>query len=213
MKLNITLISLLLAQGLQATLLVNPDFEEQDMSAWTQEAISGIRPWSIGSATPQSGSRYVFTVNEARISQTFDPVNTTSIGEFSFWVDRPSTATLYIEIFYESDESSGVIDISSATQAGWNKYEAMGLLDLEKNITGVQVTKLGSGTVRLDNFRLKQKEPSATISVDGDVIMIDFTGILQYSENLKDWYDFDPQPTSPYAETVAGTRFFRTRTE
>lgn len=189
MKFKIFIVSLVIAQSLQASLLVNPNFEDQDMSAWTREAISGIRPWSIGSATPQSGSRYVFTVDEAKISQTFASVSVDAIEEFSFWVDRPATATLLIEVFYQDGESSGIIDISSATDAGWNKYEAKTLLVQQKNLTGIQITKLGSGTVRLDNFRLTKEGPSVQISADRGFVTIDFTGILQHSDNLKDWDD------------------------
>ena len=213
MKNLITTLVLVCSQALNANILVNADFEDLDMSAWNREAISGIRPWSIGSASPQSGSRYVFTVDEAKLSQTFAATSGASIDEFSFWLDLPDTATLQLEIFYENEETSGVIGISSGGLSGWSKYDATTLIDQGKSLTGIQITKTGLGTVRLDNFILKEKVPSTTLSINGDFVAVEFFGILQHSNNLTDWYDFDPQPTSPYTEAISGIRFFRVRTE
>jgi hypothetical protein len=151
-----TLISLLCLAGIcpASTTLLNPSFEESDMSPWTRTAISGIRPWSLGSASPQDGSRYVFAADEASIEQSFGAILGSSITEFSFWIDRPASSTVLIELLFARGTTSGQTDISSVTGSGWWQYNVFSLVNPTDNITGIRVTKLGTGTTRLDNFRL-----------------------------------------------------------
>jgi hypothetical protein len=137
-----------------STVLLNPSFEDSDMSPWTRTAISGIRPWVRGSASPQDGGWYVFTTDEASIEQTFGSIVGSSITEFSFWIDRPTSSTIFVELLFSGGGTSGQTDITSVTGAGWGQYDVLPLVDPADNITGIKVTKLGTGTTRLDNFQL-----------------------------------------------------------
>ena len=52
--------------------------------------------------------------------------------------------------------------------------------------------------------------PMITIrqSENPDQLEVDFTGILQVSEDLSHWQDLDPQPTSPYSISTGDGRIF-----
>ena len=56
-------------------------------------------------------------------------------------------------------------------------------------------------------------EPAISIRrTAGNLLEIEFNGVLQHSENLTGWEDVDPQPLSPW--TISPTtprRFFRSR--
>jgi hypothetical protein len=57
-------------------------------------------------------------------------------------------------------------------------------------------------------------EPGAvSVQLSGGMVEIQFTGILQDSENLDGWEDLDPQPASPlqYTPDTGDKRFFRAR--
>lgn len=148
--------TLFLLAGLSpaATVILNPSFEDSDMSAWTRTAITGIRPWSLGSASARDGSWFVFTVNEASISQTFGPVRGSEIDHFTLWVDRPTTAKIFIELLYLGGSTSGQINMEASTGPGWRLFDAQPLVDPSKQLNGISVTKLGTGTARLDGFKL-----------------------------------------------------------
>jgi hypothetical protein len=89
------------------TVLLNPSFEDSDMSPWTRTAISGIRPWGLGSASPQDGTWYVFAVDEASIEQSFGSIPGSSVTEFSFWIDRPESSTVFVELLFSGGATSG----------------------------------------------------------------------------------------------------------
>jgi hypothetical protein len=146
--------------------LLNPSFEDSDMSPWIRTAISGIRPWSLGAATPQDGDWFVFSVGEASIEQSFDSILGSEITEFGFWIDRPTTSTVLVELLISGGEPSGQTDISSETGPGWAHYDVLPLVNPSENITGIRITKLNTGTTRLDNFSLKVvPEPSTGIII------------------------------------------------
>jgi hypothetical protein len=42
-------------------------------------------------------------------------------------------------------------------------------------------------------------------------IRIEFTGVIQSSDNLDNWYDMDPQPTSPFYLEKKSSAYFRSR--
>lgn len=176
-------------------LLVNPDFENADMSAWVRTAISGIRPWGIGAADPYSGAKYVFTVDEASIQQSFSPVRGEDLKFLCFWADRPEAASLSLELFYSDSSSSGAIDLNSETSTGWNRVDVMGHIDKDRSLNGIKVTKLGTGTARLDNFLISTNPVAADglhISADHNTLTISLgnvppgsTNDLQLSTNLR----------------------------
>ena len=156
-----------------STLLLNPSFEDSDMSPWTRTAISGIRPWAHGSASPQDGSWYVFTVDQASIEQSFGSILGSTITEFSFWIDRPASSMVFVELLFEGGATSGQTDISSVTGSGWGQYDVLPLVAASDNLTGIRVTKLGTGTTRLDNFQLTVvPEPSAGILLGGGLLAL-----------------------------------------
>ena len=150
-----------------ASLILNPSFEDSDMSAWTRTEITGIRPWGRGAASPQDGSWFVFTVNEASISQTFTPTLGSDVGNFSFWVDRPLTANMFLELSYADGSSSGLIDLNAATGPGWTSFDALPSIDQAKLLNGFTVTKLGTGTARLDNFQVSAVPEASTMTFLG----------------------------------------------
>jgi hypothetical protein len=194
-----------------AQILLNPDFED-GIAPWERVAISGIRPWSIGSADPQSGEFYVFTFGEASLTQTFGPVSVSLIESMFFWVDRENPATLYLELLYDGGTTSTPVEITSDTDSGWGLFDATDLLQAGRSLSGIRIIKLGSGTVRLDNFNLILNKPELKISLSGENIVINFLGILQESTDLVAWEDIDPQPESPLRIPIEGTsRFFRAR--
>jgi len=175
-------------------LLDNPDFENADMSAWVRTAISGIRPWGIGSADPYSGAKYVFTVNEASIQQSFSPIRGNDLRFLSFWTDRPETASLSLELFYSDSSSSGMIDLNSRTSTGWDRVDAISYVDKNRSLNGIKVTKLGTGTARLDNFLISTNPVVAYglhVSADHNALNIFLSNVppgstndLQLSTNL-----------------------------
>ena len=145
-----------------AVLVLNPSFENFDIAPWTRTAISGIRPWSLGSAGPQHGTSYVFAVDEAVISQNFSPVLGSGVGVFTFWVDRPESANMFIEFFYQDGSQSGRLSINGGTGPGWGQFNALPLVEPEKRLTGFSVVKTGTGTARLDHFQVESvPEPSS----------------------------------------------------
>lgn len=158
--------TLFLFSGLSpaATVILNPSFEDSDMSAWTRTEISGIRPWGRGSASPQDGSWYVFTIDEATISQTFGPVRGSEIDHFTFWVDRPTTANMFIELSYLDGSSSGQINMDASTGPAWGSFDALPLVNPTKQLSGLSVTKLGTGTARLDGFQLTAVPEVSTLA-------------------------------------------------
>jgi hypothetical protein len=137
-----------------ATIILNPSFEDSDMSSWTRTALSGIRPWGRGSASPQDGDWYVFAPDEASISQSFVSILGGEVNQFSFWVDRPTTANMFVELTYADGTSSGQVSIDGSTGPGWGLFDAKPLIDATKMLDGFTVTKLGTGSARLDNFQL-----------------------------------------------------------
>jgi hypothetical protein len=148
-----------------ATVILNPSFEDSDMSAWTRAAITGIRPWSRGSATAPDGSWYVFTIDEASISQSFPSVLGAEVSEFTFWVDRPTTANMFIELSYQDGSKSGRISINGDTAPGWGLYDALPLVETLKQLTTISIIKTGTGTARLDNFKLVAVPEASTVAI------------------------------------------------
>ena len=156
-----------------STVLLNPSFEDSDMRPWTRTAISGIRPWSLGSASPQDGSWYVFAVYDASIEQSFGAIRGSNITEFSFWVDRPEASMVFVEILLEGGATSGQIDISSVTGSGWSQYDVLPLVASTDNVTGIRVTKLGDGITSLDNFQLTVvPEPGNAVLLGGGLLVL-----------------------------------------
>ena len=163
LKLNLLLFFLVGISCQASTILLNPDFEGDDLSAWERTAITGIRAWSVGTALPQSGSRYLFTNDDSIITQNFSPILGSNVAEFSFWLDRPAFLTLSIslEFFYTSGVSSGQIVIPRDLNAGYEQIDVLPLIDTSRGLTGFSLTKAGPGTVRIDNFALSTiPEPS-----------------------------------------------------
>jgi hypothetical protein len=147
-----------------ATIILNPSFEDSDMSAWTRTAISGIRPWGRGSASPQDGNWYIFAPDEASISQSFGSILGGEVDQFTFWVDRPTTANMFVELAYADGTSSGQVSMDGSTGPGWGLFDAKTLIDPSKMLNGITVTKLGTGSARLDNFQLAVvPEPTTSI--------------------------------------------------
>ncbi len=143
------------------------------MSPWTRTAISGIRPWGRGSATPQDGVWYVFAPDEALIEQSFGSILGSSITEFSFWIDRPASSAVFVELLLAGGGTSGQTDISSGTGPGWGQYDVLPLIDPTDSITGIRVTKLGTGSTRLDNFQLNfVPEPQTGALLAGALLVI-----------------------------------------
>jgi hypothetical protein len=137
-----------------ATIILNPSFEDSDMSAWTRTAISGIRPWSRGSASPQDGNWYISAPDEASISQSFGSILGGEVDQFSFWVVRPTTANMFVELAYADGTSSGQLSMDGSTGPGWGLFDAKALIEPSKMLNGFTITKLGIGSARLDNFQL-----------------------------------------------------------
>lgn len=161
--LPLTALLCLLEGSSAAVLLLNPSFESSDMSAWNRTAITGIRPWGRGSASAQDGLWYVFAVDEASISQTFSPVLGAEVTTFSFWVDRPMTANMFIELSYQDGSSSGLVSINGGTAPGWGQFGALSLVEPSKQLTGLSIIKTGTGTARLDNFQLVAVPEASTV--------------------------------------------------
>ena len=150
-----------------ATVILNPSFEDSDMSAWTRTAITGIRPWGRGSASPQDGSWYVFAPDEASISQTFVPILGSEIDHFSLWVDRPVTANMFFQLSYSDGSSSGQINMNDNTGPGWGSFDVRPSIDPFKQLNGFSVTKLGTGSARLDSFQLTVVPEASSVAFLG----------------------------------------------
>jgi hypothetical protein len=163
--LPIALLICLLEVSSAAILILNPSFESSDMSAWNRTAITGIRPWGRGSASAQDGSWYVFTVDEASISQSFSSILGAEVTAFTFWVDRPTTANMFIELSYQDGSSSGRVSINGGTAPGWGLYDALSLVEPTKQLTGLSIIKTGTGTARLDNFQLVAVPETSTVAL------------------------------------------------
>ena len=163
--LPIALLICLLEVSSAAVLILNPSFESSDMSAWNRTAITGIRPWGRGSASAQDGSWYVFTVDEASISQSFSSILGAEVTAFTFWVDRPTTANMFIELSYQDGSSSGRVSINGGTAPGWGLYDALSLVEPTKQLTGLSIIKTGTGTARLDNFQLVAVPEASTVAL------------------------------------------------
>jgi hypothetical protein len=163
--LPIALLICLLEVSSAAVLILNPSFESSDMSAWNRTAITGIRPWGRGSASAQDGSWYVFTVDEASISQSFASILGAEVTTFTFWVDRPTTANMFSELSYLDGSSSGRVSINGGTAPGWGQYVALSLVEPTKQLTGLSIIKTGTGTARLDNFQLVAVPEASTVAI------------------------------------------------
>jgi hypothetical protein len=171
-----------------ATVILNPSFENSDMSAWTRTAITGIRPWSRGAASPQDGSWYVFAPDDASISQTFAPIRGNEIYQFTLWVDRPTTANMFIELTYLDGSSSGQINMNDSTGPGWGSFDVLPSIEPSKELNGFSVTKLGTGSARLDNFQLTLVPEPSTLSFLGSGLALIFRRKRQQVMSR------DPQP-------------------
>jgi hypothetical protein len=163
--LPIALLICLLEVSSAAVLILNPSFESSDMSAWSRTAITGIRPWSRGSALAQDGSWYVFTVDEASISQSFSSILGAKVAALTFWVDRPTTANMFVELSYQDGSSSGRVGINGGTASGWGLYDALSLVEPTKQLTGLSIIKTGTGAARLDNFQLVAVPEASTVAL------------------------------------------------
>lgn len=163
--LPIAILICLLEVGSAAVLILNPSFESSDMNSWNRTAITGIRPWGRGSASAQDGSWYVFTVDEASISQSFSSILGAEVTAFTFWVDRPTTANMFIELTYQDGSSSGRVNINGGTGPGWGKYDALSIVEPTKQLTGLSIIKTGTGTARLDNFQLVAVPEASTVAL------------------------------------------------
>jgi len=154
-----------------STVLLNPSFEDDDMTQWTRTAISGIRPWGRGAAGPHDGNWYVFTVNEASIEQSFSPILGTNIIELNFWVQRPSLADMFVELVFAGGGPSKRIDIPSDFGNGWRQYDVLPHVDPWDTISAIRITKLGSGVARLDDFHFNVvPEPKSMILTVGGLL-------------------------------------------
>ena len=98
-------------------------------------------------------------------------------------------------------QAQTLIRITLIDQGGFNR------LDLATGVNVQQRTFLAGLTVETCG------EPAISIRrTAGNLLEIEFNGVLQHSENLTGWEDVDPQPLSPW--TISPTtprRFFRSR--
>lgn len=206
--------------------LLNPNFEDADMTPWVRTAITGIRPWSIGRA-PQSGTQNVFTVESSSIRQNFAATKGYRFCEFTFWAQRPSTATMAVTIHYSNGQSSEPFTLNSLIQTAWTKVDIMPLIGLHDDLVGIEIIKTGSGTARLDNFHaIAFPGPIVSaLSLNNNLVEFDANGLepgikhwMQAKEVLTEPQWISVLPLTPTGRTTrieyrvpdeSATRFFR----
>lgn len=164
-----------------------------------------------GVATKASGSRWGF-VNGSEIW-------TPDAGLYHFGlITTPlnSGNLLTVGVTY-SDTTSEEVTVSTSGETTWVGFYKQG-----QTITSIVVSDPVSGAFgNYDDLSLAFVEavPSEESKVgiakgEGGEVVLNFTGILQISDDLETWVDVDPTPVSPYVvPTSGGAVYYRSRFE
>jgi len=72
---------------------------------------------------------------------------------------------MFIELSYQDGSKSGRISINDATDSGWALYDALPLVETSKQLTELGIIKTGTGTARLDNFKLVAVPEASIVAI------------------------------------------------